>query len=197
MPKIDMNAYDEAQETSFDNRRLTAGGYVAKIIAVRDTWKDAYGKTCTAEEKEYVKLIFDIDEGELAGIFSDDFWSTPDKDWGHWICLSWKNLSMLKSSVRALEESNHGFDVMAAINSDDWGKFIGKKVGIVVGEQTYEKDGEIKTRCKLPNLRSVTCIKDGRFKVPELDTTDTNGRKPGDESAAIVDASCYDEDIPF
>lgn len=198
MPKIDMAAYDAAEEmtTGGEYKRLTAGGYVATITAVRTAWTDSMHRVCTAEDKQYVKLIFDIAEGDLAGMFSDAFWSDESKDYGHWLCLSWKNLGSLKSNIKAIEDSNPGFDAMAALNADYWQAFVGKKVGIVVGERTYYgNDGEIKTSTKLPNMRSVQSIRDGKFKVPELDTSDTDGRKPGDVQA--VSAVVFDDSLPF
>lgn len=199
MPKIDMAAYDAAEEMTLGGyKRLTAGGYVATITAVRTAWTDSYGGIQTADSKQYVKLIFDIAEGELAGMFSDPFWQGAEKDYGHWICLSWKNLGSLKSNIRAIEESNPGFDAMVALNADNWQAFVGKKVGIVIGEQTYfGNDGEVKTRTKLPNLRSVQAIRDGKFKVPELDTKDTDGMKPGDGKPAILPSAVCDDDLPF
>jgi hypothetical protein len=85
MPKnFDMNAYNEAEaSTGGDFQRMPAGGYVARIQAVRVKGED-YGRVIDyPEDKMYVKLIYDIDEGDFAGKFSDSYWEGEEKDYGH------------------------------------------------------------------------------------------------------------------
>ena len=187
MPKIDMNEYNAATaSTGGDYQKMPAGGYVVRIQAVRT--KDAAGFDYIAG-KQYVKLIYDVDEGEFAGKFSDDYWAGEDKDYAHQIYLSWKNLGALKANITAIEESNPGFDAMAALNADKWELFVGKLVGIVLGEEEYiGNDGSVKTRFGFPRLKSVQDIRDGKFKVPALK------KLPEDEQPKQAEA--YD-DVPF
>lgn len=168
MPKIDMAEYEAAEVSSTEEyKRMPAGGYVVRIQAVRT--KDDDRGIDYVRDKQYVKLIYDVAEGEFAGKFSDDYWAGEDKDYAHQIYWSWKNMQSLKRSILCFEESNPGFDAMAAFQADSWGMFVGKLLGIVVGEEEYMgNDGNVKTRFGFPRIKSVQDIRDGRYRVPEL-----------------------------
>ena len=201
MPKINMRDYEEANASTGDYQRMGAGGYVAQIQAVRTDGPASYGKDRIdyVNSKEYVKLIYDIAEGDFAGRFSDDYWSGEDKDYGHQIFLSWKNMGAFKGNIQALDESNPGFDALAAFQADRWELFIGKKVGIVLGEEEYRgNDGTVKTKLGLPRLKSVQDIRAGKFKVPAPKKLkdDEQGYNAA-PAKADVSESVYDEDIPF
>lgn len=201
MPKINMRDYEEATASTGDYQRMGAGGYVAQIQAVRTDGPASCGKGRIdyVNSKEYVKLIYDIAEGDFAGRFSDDYWSGEDKDYGHQIFLSWKNMGAFKGNIQALDESNPGFDALAAFQADRWELFIGKKVGIVLGEEEYRaNDGTVKTRLGLPRLKSVQDIRAGKFKVPAPKKLkdDEQGYNAA-PAKADVSESVYDEDIPF
>lgn len=188
MPKVfDRKEYEEAKASASDGeyRRMPAGGYVCAIQAVRT--KGAGVDYIT--DKQYVKLIWDVAEGEFAGKFSEDFWAGEDKDWGHQFFLSWKNTKSAERALACLEESNPGFDAFAAFDADKWELFIGKKMGIVLGEEEYlANDGSVKTRFGFPRIKSVQDIRDGRFKVPEL--------KKLEQDTAPASADAY-SDVPF
>lgn len=201
MPKIDKEAYESAEaSTGGEYRRMPAGGYIAVIQAVRtDGPAGNGGRVDYVNAKEYIKLIWDVAEGEFAGRFSDDYWSGEDKDYGHQIFLSWKNMGAFKGNIQAIDESNPGFDALAAFEADRWEMFIGKKVGIVLGEEEYRaNDGSVKTRFGFPRLKSVQDIRDGKFRVPPLKKLD-DGHQDG-YFAAPAQApapSAYDDSIPF
>ena len=201
MPKINMRDYEEATASTGDYQRMGAGGYVAQIQAVRTDGPASYGKGRIdyVNSKEYVKLIYDIAEGDFAGRFSDDYWSGEDKDYAHQIFLSWKNMGAFKGNIQALDESNPGFDALAAFQADRWELFIGKKVGIVVGEEEYRgNDGTVKTRLGFPRLKSIQDIRAGKFKVPEpKKLKDDDQGYNAAPAKADVSESVYDEDIPF
>ena len=189
MPKIDRKEYDAAEVTEGGSfTKMTAGGYVVRIQAVRT--KDAAGFDYVVG-KQYVKLIYDVDEGEFAGKFSDDYWADESKDWGHQIYWSWKNMNQFKRTVQCFDESNPGFDALAAFEADKWQLFIGKRIGIVLGEEEYiGNDGSVKTRFTFPNIKSVQDIQAGKFKVPPLK------KLPEDERPKQESAEVYD-DVPF
>ena len=196
MPKnFNMDEYNAAEaSTGGEFKRMTAGGYIVRIQAVRTKGFD-YGREIDyPEEKMYVKLIYDIDEGEFAGKFSDEYWADESKDWGHQIFLSWKNMNAFKGNIQAIEESNPGFDAMAAFTADKWTLFIGKTVGIVLGEEEYMgNDGTVKTRFTFPRLKSVQDIRDGRFRVPQL-------KKLAEDAAATSTTAAVEDaysDVPF
>ena len=196
MPKnFNMDEYNAAEASTGGGefKRMTAGGYIVRIQAVRTKGFDYGCEIDFPEEKMYVKLIYDIDEGEFAGKFSDEYWADESKDWGHQIYLSWKNMNAFKGSIQAIEESNPGFDAMAAFTADKWALFIGKTVGIVLGEEEYMgNDGTVKTRFTFPRLKSVQDIRDGRFRVPQL-------KKLAEDTAAPSTSAVEDtySDVPF
>lgn len=195
MPKIDMNEYNAAQVSDDSFERMPAGGYVCKIQAVRTSGVDGYNRLVDyVKDKQYVVLIYDIAEGDFAGKYSDDYWKDPARDYGHRFYLSWKNLGMLKGAITCLEESNPGFDAMAAFEADKWDLFVGKNIGFVIGEEEYRaNDGSVKVRYTLPRAKSVQDIRDGKFRVPELKKL--NDGLPTDSGAAA--AAEDDEDVPF
>lgn len=202
MPKnFDMNAYNEAEaSTGSDFQKMPAGGYVVAIQAVRTKGND-YGREIDyPEEKQYVKLIYDIAEGDFAGKYSENYWIGEDKDFGHQIYLSWKNMGAFKGSIKCIEDSNPGFDAMAAFTADKWELFIGKQVGIVLGEEEYlGNDGSVKTRFGFPRLKTVQDIHNGRFKVPPLKKLD-GGAAQTSTTAAAEKADTTDavyDDVPF
>lgn len=187
MPKIDKDQYNAAEASTGGGefKRMPAGGYVCTIVAVRTKGNGID----YVNDKQYVKLIWDVAEGEFAGKFSDDYWTGEDRDYGHQFYMSWKNLGALKNTIQCLDESNPGFDSMAAFDADKWEMFIGKKMGLVIGEEEYTRnDGSIGVRFGFPRIKSVQDIRDGRFMVPEL--------KKVERSAPAAQPSCYG-DIPF
>ena len=201
MPKIDKNEYAAAETVGGEFKRMPAGGYVCAIQAVRTDGKDGYGRAIDyVQEKMYVKLIFDVIEGEYAGYYSDDYWATPERDYGHQFFLSWKNLGALKNAITCLDESNPGFDAMAAFEADQWELFIGKKMGLVIGEEEYTaNDGSIKTRHTLPRIKSVADIEAGKFRVPALKTLNGGTQTLNGVSfpAAAAPAADNYDDVPF
>ena len=196
MGLFDKQAYEaaEASNGGGEFKKMPAGGYVCRIQAVRTKGINSYGgaEIDYVNDKQYVKLIWDVDEGEFAGKFSDEYWAGESKDWGHTFYLSWKNLGAFKSAIQALDESNPGFDAFAAADAENWGLFIGKQLGLVIGEEEYEaNDGSIKTRYTLPRIKSVQDIRDGKFRVPELKKLPSSTTQQ-----APAQASSFD-DVPF
>lgn len=191
MGLFDKAAYDAAEANAGGEfSKMGAGGYVCRVQAVRTRGQGYGGLVDYVADKQYVKLIFDVDEGEHAGRFSDEYWAGEDKDWGHTFYLSWKNLGAFKNAIQCLDESNPGFDAYAAADAEQWGLFIGKQLGLVFGEEEYTaNDGTIKTKLTLPRIKSVQDIRDGRFKVPEL--------KKLQASTAAPAAAANDDDVPF
>lgn len=200
MPKIDQKEYQTAKASGGDYERMPAGGYICAIQAVRASGVDGYGRMVDyVNDKQYVKLIWDIIEGDFAGKYSDDYWSEPERDYGHQFFMSWKNLGALKNTITCLEESNPGFDAMAALEADQWGLFVGKQMGLVIGEEEYRaNDGSIKRRYTLPRIKSVQDIRDGKFRVPALKKLEEGGEVVSKtDNGGGADTNPYDSDVPF
>lgn len=197
MPQINMEEYNNAVATSTDSRpRMGAGGYECEIQVIRINGTDSSGRVIDyIKEKQYVVPIFDVIAGEHAGRYSDEYWLDPSRDWGHRFYWSWKNMGAFKNVINCFDESNPGFDAMAAFTADNWDLFKGKKIGLVFGEEEYRaNDGSIKTRLTLPSVRSIQAIREGRYKVPELKRLE--GAAPSTAAPADAASSIYN-DVPF
>lgn len=145
--------------------KLPVGGYIVKILNVQDV-----------AEKEYLKVSFDIAEGDHKGFFKKQYDedTRQDKKWpnaGSFV-RSYKSTaeSMFKGFANAIENSNKGFTF-----DFDEKKLVGKQVGIVVGLEEYlNQKGVVRERTYVSAVRSVDTIKKGDFKVPELKKLDPN-----------------------
>ena len=197
MPKIDMNAYESATETSGSGGSrptFTAGAYVLRIQAVRTAWETRNGLQ-RAEDRKCVRIVFDVAEGDCAYMMSDDdFYAGEDNDFKHSCWLSWKNMGFLKRIMRVLAESNPGFDPMAAFQADRWDLFVGKLFGAVV-------DGEVDTNDRgydrWRNLSvgewcTVADIRSGNHREPRIQDNRT-AQAPASYGASDP----YSADVPF
>lgn len=146
--------------------KLPVGGYIIKILNVQDV-----------AEKEYLKVSFDIADGEHKGFFKkqyDEDNRGEDKKWpnaGSFV-RSYKSTaeSMFKGFVNAIENSNKNFKF-----DFDEKKLVGKQVGIIVGLEEYvNQKGAVRERTYVSAVRSVDTIKKGDFKIPELKKLDVS-----------------------
>jgi hypothetical protein len=149
MKKINLANVEEFKEFS----NPTAGGYVCGIYAVEDV-----------PEKEYLKLSYDIVEGEFKGYYSKLVKDGIFKALPIWfVSYAEKSLKFYKGTITSFENSNNGFKM-----TDDESKLKGKKVGIVLAEEEYiDKNGNVKVSLKPEKAHSLDSIKKGDFKVPE------------------------------
>lgn len=151
--------YETVQASTGDYAKPTAGGYVCKIVDVIDVPLDL--KT---GKGDYLKIEYDIAEGELKGYYKEAF--TKFGSWWASFVRSYKEtaIGMFKHFTNCIEASNAGFVW-------DWNEkeLIGKSIGIVIGEEEYEKnDGTVGTRLYVKDVKTVSDIKANNFKVPEL-----------------------------
>lgn len=170
MPKLNDDFTEAKESTAGESRRLVPGVYMSRVQAVRTEWTDARGNHWDSDTKQYVKLILDIDAGEFADYFSDEYWAGESKDWGHTLYMSWtpRALGMLKHTFAAFDEANKGFDSRAAFEADKWDLFIGKKLLVHWSGEEYEANtGEVKLRVR-PD-RAQTDADSHSAKVKKLD----------------------------
>lgn len=154
--------FDKIQENG-GFEKLPVGGYIVKILAVDDV-----------PEKEYLKIFFDINEGEKKGFFTKAFKEDTrvEKKWpnaGSFIrSYKEKALPMFKGFTNAIENSNKGY----SWNFDEK-SLVNKVVGLVIGEEEYlNQKGQVRKRTYVSAVRSVDTIKKGDFTVPELKKLD-------------------------
>ena len=174
MKNINWATVEEPQEF----KKVTPGGYICKIVDVEDI-----------EEKEYLKINYDIALGEFKDYYkelheSKGFWA------GNYI-RSYKDtaIKFFKGFLTAIEGSNQGFKADAF--NGDINTLKGKLIGLVLAEEEYvhKETGEIRTRLYVAQNRSIESIKTGDFKVPEKKCVSV-------EQAGFVSAS-NDEQLPF
>lgn len=169
MKKI--SGYDKIQESgSF--KKLPVGGYVVKILDATDV-----------PEKEYLRISFDVAEGEYKGFFAEEY-KNDTRDGKKWpnagtFIRSYKSkaLPMLKGFTTAVEKSNKGYSW-----DFDEKTLKNKVVGLVLGEEEFvNSSGKVRTRTYVSAVRSVDTIKKGEFTVPELkklDATKVSSNQP-------------------
>ena len=148
MKKLDLGSVSEPTKFA----KVVAGGYVCGILAVEDF-----------PEKEYLKITYDIIEGDLKGHYSnlkkEKGWALPA------FIASYKDsaLSFFKGTITSFEKSNKGFTW-----KDNEQDLVKKKVGLVLFEEEYTKqDGTVGVRMKVDKAHSIDAIKSGDFEVPE------------------------------
>lgn len=173
MQKI--NGWESVQESG-SRKFLPAGGYICKIVDVKDE-----------PQKQYMKIEYDIAQGEWK-----DYALTVESERGWWPLTTVKSykekaIGFFKHFISSIEKSNPNFKW-------DWdeNKLVGKLVGVVIGEQEYEKkDGSIGTNMVASDFTPVENIKKGQYKVP--DPVKLKRSEP--EPSADTDAD--DGDLPF
>lgn len=185
MKRVDMT---NVQETS-DFKSLLPGAYICKICGVEDF-----------PEKEYLKIIYDIAQGDFAGYYTDIRKSHPDWAWSGAYVKSYKTkaLPMLKRFCSAVSKSNGNYVFDAGTVNSDETTLIGKKIGLLFGEEEYySNSGELKTRLYVAREFPVDAI--GSQKTPkkrEVEKAPAGGFKKPDESFMTIPETAG-EDVPF
>lgn len=194
MGLIDRKAYEAATESSGEGgiRQLVPGAYVCTVQAVR-TEGDTRSGHWDYRDKQYVKVVYDIAEGEFAGKYSEDYFvgfdgkPLEEKDFAHSFFLSWKNYGFLKRRVRAFDESNPGFDALAAIDGEKFDLLVGKKFGVVLdGTVDLNDRGYDRWRFDVGEVVPVSDVRSGSCREPKV----TDNRKA---AATSTDS----DDLPF
>ena len=180
MKHIDMTNITEAT----DFKRPDAGAYICKITAVEDV-----------ADKEYLKVPYDIAQGEFANYYTEMRTNHPDWAWAGAYVKSYKStaLPIFKRFCSAVSKSNGNYVFDAgAVNSDET-TLIGKKVGILFQEEEYYgNDGNIRKRLIVNREFEVGKLAEQKTpepkKLPELQKQEF---KPLDVADGV------DEEVPF
>lgn len=167
---------------------LEPGAYVCKILKVEDV-----------ESSEYLKIAFDIIEGEYKGYFKDLFDNNTkdDKKWpnGGILYRSYKKSAerFFASFITAIEKSNNGYKW-------NWDEST-LKDKIFVGnfrEEEYIADGELKSSVKCQETRSTVALKEGKVKPLEIKrVSEEELRSYGLLDNKETKVSVQDDDLPF
>lgn len=165
-------------------KKIEAGGYVCGITAVEDH-----------EDKEYLKLEFDIIEGDFKGYYRDLY---DNKGfWGGNFIRSYKENArgFFKKFLNAVEASNPNYKF-----DNNEKKLRGKMIGLVLGYEEYISNaGEVKERVCVSDILPLSDIKAGNYIVPKLKklalhTSDSPFNNPT-PSYAAADKSNFEEII--
>lgn len=183
-----LQGYEEAQAITGEYEKLEAGGYICNIVNAKEE-KSKSGK-------RMLVLALDILEGDKKDFFRNKFNenTNPDKKWPagaiyRQMLEGEKAIGFLKGIMTSLEASNEGFKW-------DWDekKLVNLKCGAIFGEEEYERmDGSIGVSTKVKFIRTVKCIQNGNYKVPELKKLPQRGEAFDDFTGAIDD----NNDLPF
>lgn len=160
--------WDKIQAYDGDYERLEAGGYIVKILNVKQE-KSSKGN-------DMLVIYYDIKEGEHAGYFRRKYNAAKERNpkakWGGvmYIVLPQEAQSKemrelserrLKSLTTAVEESNSGYKW-------DWDetKLKDKTVGGLFGREEYMgNDGEYRWSTKLRFFTSQETIDSGNYSI--------------------------------
>lgn len=121
-----------------DYVRPAAGAYKCKITEVIDV-----------ADKQYLKIVYDIDDGEFKGYYTEMRENHPDWLWAGAYVRSYKEaaLGMLKRFCNAVTDSNDGYVFDAGEVNADETTLAGKSIGLVFQEEEYYgNDGNVRTR---------------------------------------------------
>ena len=155
MKKVDMTNVQEAG----DFTKLPAGAYICKITAVEDF-----------SDKEYLKVSYDIAQGEYAGHFEEIRKDHSDWAWVGAYVKSYKAkaLPMFKRFCSAVTASNAGYVFDGNVNADEK-TLVGKQIGLILAEEEYYgNDGNKKTRLYV--AREFPVDKLAKQKIPAVKT---------------------------
>lgn len=181
MKSIDLTNVQEAGEFT----RPAPGPYICGIYKVEDV-----------ANKEYLKVTYDIVEGEFKGYYEEMRKNNPDWEWAGAYVKSYKKaaLPMFKRFCTAVSRSNKNYVFDGNTNSDEK-TLKGKKIGLLLGEEEYEgNDGTIKTR--LIVVREFSIDKIGEQKVPELKKLKVDAPQV-DENGFMTIPEGSEEEIAF
>ena len=192
MEKIE--GYDTAQALTGEYETLKPGGYICKIIAAKEEKSKKSGN-------RMLRLALDIDEGTYKGFFMKRWeelkkqQQEPNQEirypnaaiYRQMLEGNEKSVGFLKGLMTSLEASNPNFKW-------DWDekKLVGLRCGAIFGEEEYERlDGSVGISCKIKFIRTIKCIQDGNFKIPELKKLPTRG------DVAEFSGAADNDDLPF
>ena len=165
--------------------KIIPGGYVCRITGVKDYF-----------EKEYLKIEYDIAEGELRGYYLHLFQSKGF--WGGKLIRSYKESAkrFFKGFINAVEDSNEGYHF-----DFDENTLVGNWIGLVLAEEEYKAmDNTIKKRLYVHSVKTVEDIRKSNFTIPELKTYQSEYMSQNKNVTYEYDfypVEDTDDDLPF
>lgn len=183
MKHIDMTNVKE----SGDFTALPAGAYICVIRDVEDF-----------SDKEYLKVTYDIAEGEFKGYYDEIRSNHPDWSWSGAYVKSYKEkaLPMFKRFCSAVSKSNGNFVFDGNTVNADEKTLIGKRIGIVLGEEEYwSNSGDKRTRLYVSKEFQVDKLADQ--KIPNKKLLEDESSKSESINSFVNVSDGADSEIPF
>ena len=184
-----LNGYNNAREITGDFERLPAGGYVCKIVKVEDV-----------PAKEYLKIYYDINEGDYRGWWRDKYAANGNEYWPGSFIRSYKDkaLGFFKGFISAVDESNATQLGPTVESGLDEQRLVGLGIGLVIAYEQYEaRDHSIKERTYIAKTTTPQKIFAGDFKVPELKLLAGAKAQAAAAAPGGFDLLDDDETLPF
>lgn len=156
MRSVDTTNVQEAGEF----KKPSPGAYICTLEKVEDI-----------PDKEYLKITYDIFEGEFSGYYSEMRENHPEWTWAGSYCRSYKEkaLGMFKRFCSAVSKSNGNYIFDGGTVNSDERTLAGKKIGLVFqSEEYYGNDGERKTRLIVNREFPVSEIGSQKVPAPKL-----------------------------
>lgn len=183
-------------EDKREYKKPEAGAYICRITKVRDVkLNEDTGKG------DYLKIWYDIDDGEFKGYYNvlrEKYGiKDEDDDWLGVYTASYKKsmLHMFKEFRNAINASNSGYIFDPEGTNPDEQTLVGKRVGLVFRDEEYNSNmGEVKTRLKVAWPCAVADVKKQTVPKPKLLPKDTP--TVGNASDLFVSTG-IDEELPF
>lgn len=165
----------ENVQASTDFKNLPAGGYVVVIRKATEM--------TNPNGKAYLEILCDIAEGEFKGFAEGNEKLLRKMD----AYSEGKASGLFKRFINSVTASNRGFKWNWNENA-----LVGKIFGVVMYEEDYEKDGEIRTATKIwyPSTYSADDIRNGNFET-------VKNKKLDKQQPSTAYTPAVDEDVPF
>lgn len=196
--------FDKVVASNGGSSMLEPGGYVAKIVRVKDH---------TDEKKPYLEFVYDIWNGETKSfLFAQDLADTSN-DWRHSFRIYFTGNSEFgkqryKALTEAVENTAQGKGAKAFVyeDKDDAEQtLVGKLLGVVIRHRSYvNSEGKVKTAVDVNAFIPGKDAAEGNFDAKFAEPYETDEVKDARDNAvnAVIDAPApaielADEDLPF
>lgn len=194
--------FDKVVASNGGSSMLEPGGYVAKIVRVKDH---------TTETKPYLEFVYDIWNAETKSfLFAQDLADTSN-DWRHSFRLYFTGdfgKQRYKALTEAVENTAQGKGAKAFVYEDKDGAeqtLVGKLLGVVIRHRSYvNSEGKVKTAVDVNAFIPGKDAAEGNFDQKFTEPYEADGVAEARANAvnAVIDAPApaielADEDLPF
>ena len=194
--------FDKVVASNGGSFMLEPGGYVAKIVRVKDH---------TDEKKPYLEFVYDIWNAETKSfLFAQDLTDTSN-DWRHSFRLYFTGdfgKQRYKALTEAVENTAQGKGAKAFVYEDKDNAeqtLVGKLLGVVIRHRSYvNSEGKVKTAVDVNAFIPGKDAAEGNFDAKFAEPYEADGVAEARANAAnaVIDAPApaielADEDIPF